>query len=481
MAEQTEKQGFSLGIFKFLSKDYRGQHQKIKEQLEQRESELLASNRLLEELGVDSQTTNPSAIASDQRQLTDIMNEMSRRVDLRCFQSLYLRNQFIFRAVNIRASEMVSRGYDIIGEDSEGVKKCSDLIKNSGGESFLRQSSINADVFGNNYWEHILSQGGKDILLLRQVHPLTFGFKYDEVTHTIIFGDDKTPLMYAQKVFDPELGTEILVDVPKDKITHIKYNTFGDEFSGISTLQPGYDTLIRLMNMEKAAALAAIKTANPLMVLKTNAKSPLILGKWMKTIGKLNGQQEISLGEDQTIEFLSPGRQNFNDYADYFLDAVVSDTGVPKSILLGSGGDNRAETITLSKHFYRAMRDNQLIFETGINELFQQYADLSGFKAPKFVFRDVAEDADATGQRAVELFQAGLIDREEARTMIGLSLGGSSKVSIDGTSKEIKNQDMESWHPYEPGSPAGSQSGNKTKMKSSQDSSFKGEGLPNIK
>jgi len=462
------KTPFLKNIFDFLPNNNRFNNN-MKEELEKRDSELLIKNKLLEEFGIT--LTEPSLIATDARELSDIMNEMKKRVDLKNLQPLYLRNQFIFRAINVRASEMISRGYDIVGEDQDGVDKCSKLIKESGGSAFLRQSSINSDVFGNCYWEHIYNKGGKEILLLKQIHPLTFGFTYDRLKNIIILNDDKTPKSYTQKIVDPMTGVETFIEVPKEKITHIKYNTFGDEFSGISTLQPLYDTTLRLMNMEKSAATSALKIANPIAVLKTNAKSPVILAKWMKVIGKITGQQSVSLGEEQDLKFLSPEQQLFSEYAEYFLDAVVAGTSVPRAILLGQGGGGRAETITLSKHFYRIIRDNQLIFERDINVIFEKYGKLANFKAPKFIFKDVAEDADALGEMAKGLFESGIIDREEARLMIGINGPGGKKLIIDGASEEIKKNDMKTFFPKEVKSPEGSQITNKSTMKKSPDSS----------
>lgn len=468
---ENQKKKFFNSISDFVSNSMPF-NKHIKEELKDKDEKIAIQNKLLEDLGI--QITEPSLMASDAKRLSDIMNDMTNRIALKNLKAVYLRNQFIFRGINIRASELISRGFNIVGEDDEGVKKCFELIKKSGGASFIRQSSINADVFGNCYWEKIYNTEGTEIGLLKQIHPMTFGFKTKENTSNIIMGSDKTPLAYMQKIDDPNTGYERFVDVPKKKVSHIKYNTFGDEFSGVSILQPVYDTILRLMNMEQSAAIAALKTANPTTVLQTDAKSPVVLAKWAKVVGNVGSQQQVMLGENQKLILLSPGNQNFNDYADYFLTAVVSATAVPRSILLGGdskSGGNRAETITLSKHFYTAIRDNQLEFERNINDIFKEYGEIAGFKPPRFVFVDVAEDTEAMGQRAMELYNSGLITLAEARTMIGL--GGEPGTKVVNVEKEIKDADMKSWHGYKPGSAEGSQKNEKKDMKTSKDSSLK--------
>lgn len=163
MADEKTKIGNGIQKFLFNSNPF---NKSLKEELANQKDEIATKNKLLQDMGIP--ITEPSLIASDARALTDIVNEMQKRVDLKNLQAIYLRNQFIFRGINKRASEMVTRGYDVIGEDQVGVDKCSALLKNSGGPIFLRQSSINADVFGNSFWEKIPNKTGNEILKLKQ-------------------------------------------------------------------------------------------------------------------------------------------------------------------------------------------------------------------------------------------------------------------------------------------------------------------------
>jgi len=96
---------------------------------------------------------------------------------------------------------------------------------------------------------------------------------------------------------------------------------------------------------------------------------------------------------------------------------------------------------------------------------------MAGFKPPKLVFNDIAEDADRNGQRAAELYAGGLVLLEEARAMIGLETSKEikdelkdakpldpSKSKIDPNAEE-KKQDMKTFFPE------GSQKGIKAKQK----------------
>jgi hypothetical protein len=184
------------------------------------------------------------------------------------------------------------------------------------------------------------------------------------------------------------------------------------------------------------------------------------------------------------VDLKSPGNQNFSAYADYFLDAVVAALGVPKAILTGTGGSsggNRSTVRELSRHFYSVIRINQRKMERLINDVFIEYGDMAGFKAPTFKFVDIAEDADATGQRAMELYQAGLVTVEEARQIVGLDTSAEVKkelletqvvpkdASTNKASPDTKD-DLKTWH----NNTMRPQAGNKSRMKVDPASKFKG-------
>jgi len=411
--------------------------------------------------------TNPSAIAlsTTKHDAGEGINGVKKTV--RQLFILYLTNQFVARAINVRADILISRGYGIEGGDDAGIEACGKLIENSGGSNLFWQLSVNTDIAGDGFLEPIKNQSGNKFLRLKHVHPLTLAFKTNLKTNQIIVDSHGNPKSYVQHIVDKN-GIQIEKDVAIDKIRHLRFNTLGDEFTGISTIQPGYNTIVRLMNMEYSAAEAAIKTANPLIVGECNTKSPNQIAMWGTILGRINGREQVFVPEGMKLSMLSPGQQNFSDYSSYFLDAVVSTFGVPKALILGeSSGGNRGEAVVLSRHLYSLIRGNQRYMEDYFNKIFEEYGKLAGFKAPKLVFKDIAEDAEATAQSAITLLTAGIISVEEARAMIGLYPTGKT------LGNELKDSDMKAWHPAEPGSPAGSQKNVKNKQKANEFSEVK--------
>jgi len=381
---------------------------------------------------------------------------------------LYLTNQFIYRGVNIRGNKVVSRGYKIEGGDKKGYELCSELIRNSGGISFIKQLSINADVAGRTFVEILPNDAGTKFMKLKHINPISISFIKDSKTGLIKVDSNGKPIGYLHYYVDENGNVKEKEIIMSKRILMFKFDSIGDEFEGVSLLQPAYDTIIRLMNMEYSAALAAIKTANPLLVGTCNSKSPNIIRQWGSILGKISGKDQVFIPEGMSLSMLSPGQQNFSEYSTYFLNAVVSATGVPKSILLGeSSNGNRAETITLSREFNEMIRINQIIIEDFINEIFIKFGLYSNFKPPVFVLNDITEDTAMTAELVINLVDKGIISISEARKLLNIKDIGLSDTSLD---KKIKKSDMKTYFPSEEGSPEGSQKGVKKNQKTSKDS-----------
>jgi len=468
MSEEVEK----LDINPFTEEE--NIEEELKVAVDARKEQLQAAREILQRQKEDSMKkalTNPSALALDTTDKTAGRSSTSKlRKSTEELLNLYLSNQFVARAINVRADTLVYKGYKILGGDETGRELCTELVDNSGGLNLFWQLSVNTDISGDGFLEKIYNTKRNRIMRLKHVHPLTLGFERNDQTGKIIIDEQsKEPKGYVQH-YEGEDGTEKTKKINKDRIEHLRFNTLGDEFTGVSTIQPGYNTIVRLMNMEYSAAEAAIKTANPLIVGTANTKSPHQIAMWGQILGKINGREQVFIPEGMSLDTLSPGNQNFNDYADYFLDAVVATFGVPKAVLLGDSDDggNRAEQVVLTRHFYSVIRSNQRYMQDFFNKIFKEYARIYGFDAPELVFEDIAEDASTKFQSAIELYGAGIIEKDEARRMIGLEgepIGDNP--SNSGLENDLKKSDMKTWHPSDGNKPDGSQAGEKKDMKNS--------------
>jgi len=459
-----EKIGDFVGINK--------EPESVGDKLESLENDLYVARKMLEDADYRNEI-EASNVSKEDFLKEDLKGQKRKRVSLRELQLLYLNNQFIYRGVNVRADEVTSRGYRIFGGDEEGRENCRNLMSASGGEQFFHQWSVNTDVCGDGYVYKVRSVDGKKILQLRHTNPITFGYLTDKNDKIILDNKSKFPKAFMQiRKSEDEGGQDQKKEIPLEDVAHLRFNTFADEFTGVSSLQPVYRTTMSLMNMERAAAESAVKTANPSWLVKTGSKSPRDVAQWAKMLNKISAKEVTFLPDGMEVELKSPGNQNFNAYASYFLDAVVAALGVPKSILTGAseaGGGNRSTVRELSRHFYSVIRLNQKKIERIMNDIFQEYADLAGFKAPTFEFNQIAEDADSSGQRAIDLYTSGIITLKEARQIIGLTTSKEVVDEIkdnpkDGPKKRASpdvKDDLKTWH----NNTMSPQAGNKSKMK----------------
>lgn len=436
-------------VIRFMNNDASPEQLQVAEELSK-----LANQREFKKL-----LSNPSSPALETAAPETGSGMGTIRKNVKDLFTLYLTNQFVARAINVRADTLVSKGYKIIGDDKRGVELCQELIRNNGDISLFKQLSINTDIAGDGYLEVVSNQNFNRFVKLRHIHPLTMSYKRDKKSGKIIVNKHtKQPVAFTQTYIDAE-GVIIEKDIPIDRIKHLKYSVIGDEFTGLSTLQSGYDTIVRLMNMEYSAAHAAVKTANPLLVATANTKSPHQVALWGKLLGRINSQEQVVLPEGMQLSMLSPGSQNFNDYAEYFLNAIVATFGVPRNILLGGNisFSNRSEGVILARQFYVLIRELQLLQEQLFNEIFEEYSKIAGFKAPKLYFNDISEDQAVSVQSAVDLFKNGIISREEARKIIGFE-GDMKSIQTDRAKAEVDRADRETQFPSDNKlSPAGSQ------------------------
>ena len=132
------------------------------------------------------QQTNPSApaLSTVKHSSGEGINRFKKSV--RQLFILYLTNQFVARSINVRADTIISRGYNIVGEDKVGVVSCKELIENSGGINLFWQISLNTDIAGDGFLEKVYNQKHNKILQLKHVHPLTLTFKKDKFDRIMV-------------------------------------------------------------------------------------------------------------------------------------------------------------------------------------------------------------------------------------------------------------------------------------------------------
>jgi hypothetical protein len=340
----------------------------------------------------------------------------------------------IFRAINQRADLIIANGFKIVSESDKARESVLKFIKriNNGqaqGSAFLnliRGWIIDTDVFGNGYLELQYNSGKNDIIGLSPIHPKTIDFKRDR--GKIILDQSGMPVSYEQDVNGKKK------DIPIEKVAHLKFNVLGDEFLGYSTIEPMYQQLLWLANIQEGIATATKRAGWPLHDITVGtADDPATqkdldeAEKAAKNLNAASSYVHSHLFKTKIVE--SSITKNFVNYPDPFVNMIVAATGIPRFILLGIGeGTNRATAQVLSKHLRPMIQSLQMKTKLEVErQIFRRYLELQGIEDMAYIEWNEAlpEEAESVARRLNVLSKTvfteqSVISKEEAREMLGL-------------------------------------------------------------
>ena len=107
--------------------------EKLNNELDKVAKEILARQTEEHDEKERKQITNPSAMALTTPS-SDTGQDLSKvKKSVKQLFMLYLTNQYVARAINVRADTLISKGYEFVGGSKDGQEKCKTLIEKSGG------------------------------------------------------------------------------------------------------------------------------------------------------------------------------------------------------------------------------------------------------------------------------------------------------------------------------------------------------------
>lgn len=289
------------------------------------------------------------------------------------------RYGLIFKSVKLKAA------YAIPSIDfkyhSEKEKKVMDIfLKNlhpTSGllqlETFLRDWYKDTTAWGTGFIDPIWNKGKTMYEGLKKIHPIEIDLKRD----TGGFGDGGKVLL--DKAGNPKAWIQKLDDnkfkeAPFCRYAYLTFNTYGDEWLGISDLEPIYQTTWRLMNIEEGVATAIFRHGFPLYDVQVSGGSegrpPTSeqLDQAAQEVKGLNYKSEFIHGPNYKVSLIeSFSITKSKDYMEPFIDQIAALSDIPKFILLGSGEDIKAiapELMRTIKPALKPSRDKlKLVFE----------------------------------------------------------------------------------------------------------------------
>jgi len=366
---------------------------------------------------------------------------------------LYRNSWCCFKAVNVRANLLSSRGFKVISKSDKAKNAVRELIMSMHPtrpilalQNSFRERSINTDIFGNSFDEKLYTPSGTpkkpvpveeatDLIGFTAIHPINIDFARENNSGIIKFKDESNlPEGYIFNRDPDNYLEEDGVKLELDRIGHLKYNVIGDELLGMSTLEPIYKTAERLMKVEEGVTQGILTHGNPLhdVIVGDESHPPnkAMIDNTAAEVSGLNGKSEyvhppwIRVGQ---IESFSLGKSA--NYMQPFITAIAAGTGVPEFIRLGRGeGTNKATAQAMINFIHQTIEPLQqkqaMYFEEEILAPLMKLKKID--EVPKIEWNEILPRNPNDYANVIQVLsqsvegQKPIATREELREMAGL-------------------------------------------------------------
>lgn len=409
-----------------------------------------------EEQKQKEEQTQPSQVVLQGREALSIkeLNEVE-------VEQYLLSHGVVSQGIDKRANRIINRGYMIKGEDEAAVNACKAVIERSGGEILLKNWIKDAYGFGKGWLELIYDTTKSEVLRLQQKHPVYFGFLKEQKKGSGFFGEDKWIIKWDEENNRPKGYCEYTLkdgkripvggsEIPYEKVAHLKFDTWGDEVEGTSTMQYCYLPVKYLLNIEEAGAEAMYRNGFVQKKFKTNLVSQKQLREFSRSVANINEKDSIILTKDTDVENLMPGKTDFVPFHQEFMKLLSIPIGIPKPLLLMDGTDtNKATLKEVRTEMYEDSYADELIIKRTIDEqIFARicevkFPNLPKDKYPKFFFKKRPQDR----QTILELKnrEADIMTKvaNAAQIMFNMGMEKEAKEIMAKTVDSLKEENQE--------------------------------------
>lgn len=364
------------------------------------------------------------------------------------YEQLYYTSPDVSAAIDLIASIAIGPGYFFESDDDTAVQVCGEWGKKSSLKNILINCIKTHCVFGDSYALITLDEStsiGLQVLHPRKVKPKTDTYG---VVKNYLYDPNASFINTGTFMPKPDntqtRGLSESTEIDPSNMLHFRFNQIADNIYGISLLHPAYNNIELKKRIELTTAFMAHRDAHRLLHAKVtvdptreNVKNP--------TSGKTFGQEKIeavnsllkgrvqeksdgtwevsnNIITDQTVEL-----KDLASSAVTGIDAIIAHLQtqttkalkVPDVFLGVPEGSNRAVSYNQLKAFALFIQSIQDTFAEEIQrKLIPQLTD----KKVEIKFNEIVKEDEITwAQVAVQLYQAGVADLDEARDFVGLA------------------------------------------------------------
>ena len=341
-------------------------------------------------------------------------------------ENIYKTDQMLFQAVNIISNFAISKGYEFIIDENikeqiEQREIISDFDSKVNLPKLLTDVVRHLHIYGNAYLEIVFSKTEKDeVVDLVLIDPKTIDFKKTG-SGEIDLDDQGNIKGYVQKV-----GTKT-VDLDPEQVIHFRINTIADSLTGTGIIEPVSKLIEAKRNIELGLAESVYRHGFPQFHVKLGDKEHQPeteqVEEESQKYKKINSKSEFVTPYYYEIKVLeAPSVKGGDSYLKYFIDQIVAGTGVPKTILLGTGeNSNRASSQTEQLNFFLYIGGIQSHVSSVIEkELFTKLLNIDENTVRiKFNSLQAKTDLELAQEREIYL-KYGVVTPDEVRKDMGL-------------------------------------------------------------
>ena len=311
-----------------------------------------------------------------------------KEVSLKDLKTAYYASCLLNRAVRIRASLTMARGYTINYPSSRSEEIIQQFFKDIKRNSFtnsnftrnLRMMFIDTDIYGNSYSQLIKNKKGDRLVKMQQRHPQYMDLQRG-ISDNVLLDDNELPKGY---VYKSDNGMDE-AKFERPEIAHLIFETVGGEWLGKSLFLPVYAGITQLANIEFGIAQAMYKHGMPTVVIKigdeTHKPKKQDIKDATTEVQGMMASNEYVAPYWYDVDVLNPSfPSETTGLLDYFARQVSVISGIPLAILLGAEKTfTRFTAEFLDKHLFLMISEYQDVIKTVIeNQIFRPALDIQG-------------------------------------------------------------------------------------------------------
>lgn len=275
------------------------------------------------------------------------------------FRSVKLKSAFAVPSIDFKFNNKKEK--DVVEMFLNNLHPASGLLQLT---TFLRDIYADTTAWGTGFLDPIWDKKKTMITGLKKIHPMSMDLirenGFGEGGEVKLDKNDN-PIGWIQRINDKKSK-----ELTFEQVAYLTFNTFGDEWLGMSDLEPIYQTTWRLMNIEEGVATAIFRHGFPLYDVQVaggqDGRPPTKeqLEKAAEEVAGLNYKSEFIHPPNYKVSLLesfSIGKSR--DYMDPFIDQIAAASDIPKFILLGGSADIKTNAKELLKTIRPALNPSR--------------------------------------------------------------------------------------------------------------------------